>query len=109
MLLGSGGQSLPTTFLLLRYAARFPGRAMFQHLDRGAAAPPATALRRYGVAAGSVTLALLLSLLARPLIEPNPFLLFFAAVALSAWFGGLGPGLAATGVAALLSDYFLLP
>jgi PAS domain S-box-containing protein len=66
-------------------------------------------LGHYGVALGSVALALLLSLLFRSLIDPNPFLLFFAAVALSAWMGGLRAGLVATGLAALVTDYILIP
>lgn len=37
------------------------------------------------------------------------FLLFLAAVAISAIYGGLGPGLVATVLSALASDYFLLP
>jgi PAS domain S-box-containing protein len=42
--------------------------------------------------------------------EPNatPFIVFFAAVMASAWFGGLGPGLLATGLSALVSWYFFL-
>jgi PAS domain S-box-containing protein len=41
---------------------------------------------------------------------PNatPFIVFFAAVMASAWFGGLGPGLLATGLSALVSWYFFL-
>ena len=41
---------------------------------------------------------------------PNstPFLVFFAAIMASAWFGGLGPGLLATGLSAILSWYFFL-
>jgi PAS domain S-box-containing protein len=68
-----------------------------------------TILGYYGVALGSVALALLLSLLFRSLIEPNPFLLFFAAVALSAWMGGLRVGVVATALAALVTNYILLP
>ena len=58
------------------------------------AQPPAPL--RYGFALGAVALALLLSLWLRPLVEPNPFIFFFAAVAASAWHGGLGAGLIAT-------------
>jgi signal transduction histidine kinase len=36
-------------------------------------------------------------------------MLFIAAVALSAWYGGLGPGLLATGLAVLALDYFFIP
>ncbi len=65
---------------------------------------------RYGFAVLAVALALLLKLLLDPLIEQEtPFLLVLAAVAVSAWFGGLGPGLLATVVAALAVDYFFLP
>ena len=41
---------------------------------------------------------------------PNstPFLVFFAAIMASAWFGGFGPGLMATGLSAILSWYFFL-
>jgi two-component system, cell cycle sensor histidine kinase and response regulator CckA len=80
---------------------------MFQRV-RLVAAAGRTILGHFGITIGSVILALLLSLLFRPLIEPNPFLLFFASIALSAWAGGLRPGLLATGLAALLSNYFLL-
>jgi len=38
-----------------------------------------------------------------------PFLLFFGAVMASAVFGGLGPGIAATILAALAIDFFLFP
>lgn len=39
---------------------------------------------------------------------PTPFPLFFAAVMISAWLGGWGPGLAATGLSALICDYFFI-
>jgi PAS domain S-box-containing protein len=35
-----------------------------------------------------------------------PFISFFPAVALSAWFGGFGPGLVCTALSALLADWF---
>ncbi|MCZ7572140.1 MAG: PAS domain S-box protein [Ardenticatenaceae bacterium] len=70
---------------------------------------PRPPLLRYGVAVLTTALALLLTLLLQSLIEPGPFLLFFAAVALTAWYGGLGPALLATLLGALASDYFLLP
>jgi PAS domain S-box-containing protein len=38
-----------------------------------------------------------------------PFALFYAAVMLSAWYGGKWPGLLATMLSALLSAYFFLP
>src|SRR3712207_5218148 len=55
---------------------------------------------------------LLLQMLLIPLfgVSPNasPFMVFFAAVIFAAWFGGLGPGLWATALSALLSWYFFL-
>ena len=64
----------------------------------------------YGVAVLAVALALLLKLLLEPVIvQETPFLLVFAAIMVSAWYGGLGPGLAATVVAALITDYYFLP
>jgi two-component system sensor histidine kinase/response regulator len=56
---------------------------------------------RYGVACSTTFLALLLALLLRPYIGPRPLLLAFAAVGVSAWYGGLGPGLLATFLSAL--------
>ena len=40
--------------------------------------------------------------------DSTPFLVFFAAIMASAWFGGPGPGLLATGLSAILSWYFFL-
>ncbi|MCA1718985.1 MAG: PAS domain S-box protein, partial [Actinobacteria bacterium] len=63
----------------------------------------------YVVAVLVVGLALLVKLLLDPLIEEEtPFLLFFGAVIVGAWLGGLGPGLLATALAALTADYFFL-
>lgn len=65
---------------------------------------------RYAVAVPAVTLALVLRLLVAPLLPVEaPFLLFFAAVLVSGWYGGLGPGLLATLLSALLCNYFFLP
>jgi len=64
---------------------------------------------RYGVAVLAFILALLLKLLLDSLIETDtPFLTLFAAVTISAWFGGTGPGLLTTALSALASDYFFL-
>jgi PAS domain S-box-containing protein len=38
----------------------------------------------------------------------TPFLLYFGAVAITAWFGGLGPGLLATALSALVSNHLFL-
>jgi|SRR5215208_2611104 len=63
----------------------------------------------YGVAVLSVAAALELKLLIDPLImQETPFLFVFAAIMVSAWYGGLGPGLLATVLATLTTDYFFL-
>jgi diguanylate cyclase (GGDEF)-like protein len=62
----------------------------------------------YGLAVGLSALALLMMLLSWPLLEPSVFFLFLAAVTISALYGGLGPGLAATALSALASNYFFL-
>lgn len=65
---------------------------------------------RYGVAALLVALALLLKLTVLPLSQREvPFLVFFAAVMLSAYLGGRGPGLLATLLAAVASNFFFMP
>ncbi len=64
---------------------------------------------RYGVAIFTVLLALMLTELIEPLRERTPFPLFFAAVAVSAWYGGIGPGLLTTALSALITEYFFLP
>lgn len=66
-------------------------------------------LTRYAVAVLTVALALLLTLLLRPWLEHSVFLFFFPAVMVSAWYGGLRLGLAATLLSSLVIDYFLLP
>ncbi len=53
--------------------------------------------------------ALGIKLLLDPLtVQDTPFLLVFGAIIVSAWYGGLGPGLLATAVSALATDYFFL-
>ncbi|MCA1991135.1 MAG: PAS domain S-box protein [Coleofasciculus sp. S288] len=66
-------------------------------------------MQRYGVAVLAVALALLLMLWLNPWVATirAPYLLFFSAVMVSGWYGGLGSGLLATGLSALLSSYFL--
>ena len=62
-------------------------------------------LLRYGVAGLAVGLALVLQLLLVPWFGAGPdanlFLLFFAALIVAAWSGGLGPGLVAHVLSAL--------
>ncbi|PHM11436.1 PAS domain S-box protein [Nostoc sp. 'Peltigera malacea cyanobiont' DB3992] len=68
-------------------------------------------LLRYGIVVLIVALALVLMLMLDPWLNMSgtPFLLFFSAVMLSAWYGGLKSGLLATSLSALLSYYFFLP
>ena len=68
----------------------------------------ASLLRWYAFAVVLSALALILMLLLRPLMEPSIFFLFLAAVAISALYGGLGPGLVATLLSALAANFFFL-
>jgi PAS domain S-box-containing protein len=63
---------------------------------------------RYSGAALATTAAICLNRLAGPVIAPAAFLTFYAAVVLSAWYGGLGPALLAAGVSTLSVGYVLL-
>jgi signal transduction histidine kinase/ActR/RegA family two-component response regulator len=71
--------------------------------------PSADRLLHYGVGLGAVAVALGLNLVLWPLIQPAVSPLFFAAVMAAAWYGGLGPGLAATIVATAASAFFFMP
>ncbi len=71
----------------------------FDHRERSAPAA-------YSIALGCVLLATLVTLAMRPTLEPSLFPLYTAAVMISAWFGGLGPGLAATVVAVFATEWF---
>jgi PAS domain S-box-containing protein len=70
-------------------------------------AQPAT-LRHYSVAILSVTLALLLTLLLNSLLHSTVWALFYAAVVISIWYGGFGPGLLATILSSLILNHLLL-
>ncbi len=63
----------------------------------------------YGVALLSTTLALGISLPLEPWIKPTPISPFFAALMVSAWYGGLGPGLVATVLSTLAINYCFVP
>ncbi|MDZ8184060.1 MAG: PAS domain S-box protein [Nostoc sp. ChiSLP02] len=71
---------------------------------------PYSQLLRYGIAVLNVALALALMLLLDPWLSMSktPFLLFFSAVMVSAWYGGFKSGLLATFLSGLLSNYFFL-
>jgi signal transduction histidine kinase len=61
----------------------------------------------YAAAAALAALALLLTLALGPIIARNQLFIFAAAVVVSAWFGGLRPGLFATLLSVLAINYFL--
>jgi PAS domain S-box-containing protein len=64
---------------------------------------------RYGIPVLTVGLILLLRLLLTPAIgKASPFLLFTVAVMVSAWYGGLFPGIQATLLSAIVIIYFFL-
>ena len=65
-------------------------------------------LKRYGFAFGLTTLAAVLRLTLSSLGTGVPFILFYPAVAASGWYGGFGPALLSTLMAALLSILFLI-
>ncbi len=66
-------------------------------------------LLRYGVAVLAVAGALNLKLLLVPWLErESPFPFFLAAVMVSAWYGGLKPGLLATVLSVPVIDFFFL-
>ena len=67
-------------------------------------------LSSYGVAVVVTLLALLLRLLLNPILgREAPLLVFIIPVMLSAWYGGLKPGLLATMLSAGVGTYFFLP
>ncbi|MBF2009477.1 MAG: PAS domain S-box protein [Chlorogloeopsis fritschii C42_A2020_084] len=66
-------------------------------------------LKRYGVAILTVLLALLLTQSLWLMHRFSAYPLFFAAVMVSSWYGGLEPGLLATVLSALGCAYFFLP
>ena len=63
----------------------------------------------YGIAVLSVAAALTASRLPAIHLQDAPVSLFLCAVILSAWFGGVGPGLVATTLSALAFNYYFLP
>src|SRR5262245_4773780 len=65
---------------------------------------------RYGMAVAAVLFVLCVKFSLSALTGTEfAFTLFLAAVLVSAWFGGLGPAVLATVLAALLGDYYFLP
>nr|WP_322655665.1 PAS domain S-box protein [Nostoc sp. CmiVER01]MDZ8126326.1 PAS domain S-box protein [Nostoc sp. CmiVER01] len=65
-------------------------------------------LAPYAVTLLAVGSALQLTLLLQPLLKPTIFLLFFPAVAVSAWYGGMKAGLLGTALSTLVVTFFFL-
>lgn len=70
---------------------------------------PRSTVARYGVAALIILAATLLRLVFEPLLEGAGFALFFAAVVVAAWYGGLGPSLLALGLSLMVSGLWFGP
>ncbi len=71
--------------------------------------PKPPAIWGYGIAVLSVSSALIISRLPSIHLQDAPVSLFLCAVLLSAWFGGIAPGLLATALSALAFNYYFLP
>ena len=71
--------------------------------------PKPPAIWGYGIAVLSVASALLISRLPAVHLQDAPVSLFLCGVILTAWFGGVGPGLLATALSALAFNYYFLP
>ena len=75
---------------------------------RGAATPGK--ISRYLVAIGALAAALLFRYLVRDSLGFEvPYLQFYPAIIVAAWYGGLGPGVATTVLATMAAMYFFLP
>jgi PAS domain S-box-containing protein len=67
-------------------------------------------LLRYGAALAVTVVALVTNELMVPLLHPAaPFQIAYVAVLFSAWYGGFGPALLATGVYAIAGSYLFMP
>ena len=64
---------------------------------------------RYGVAVLSTGLVTVLTILLQPYLRHGVMAIFFASVMISAWTGGLGPGVLASTLSVLASCYFFFP
>jgi signal transduction histidine kinase len=66
---------------------------------------------RYLAGAVATLAALIIALILRRVVEPDPdpFILFVAAVAVSAWYGGLGPSLLAMSMSVAMLIFFFIP
>jgi hypothetical protein len=71
--------------------------------------PKPPAIWGYGIALLLVTAAVIISRLPALHMQTAPSSLFLFAILLSAWFGGVGPGMLATTLCALAFYYYYLP
>jgi PAS domain S-box-containing protein len=69
----------------------------------------ASTVMRYGLAMFCVVAALLVTELLQYFTDGPPWFVFLAAVMISSWAGGLGPGLLAVLLSTLAVDYFFVP
>jgi PAS domain S-box-containing protein len=89
-------------------SARCAGKNM-QNLARQNWFKRSAGLRYAAVTVGVFT-AIIANLLLETSLQTSPTLfLFLCAIIFAAWFGGVGPGLAATALSILAFDYFFLP
>ncbi|MBW4677400.1 MAG: PAS domain S-box protein [Desmonostoc geniculatum HA4340-LM1] len=65
-------------------------------------------LLAYGVMVLVVVAALLMARLLLPIFDPSVFTFFYAAVAVSAWYGGMEVGMLAIALSAIFAFYFLI-
>ncbi len=91
-----------------RDAGRPAAEGLVGPARRGSALP--SIARRYAVAALAVAAVVAFRLAAWLLVRDDiPWIPYAPAIIFAAWYGGIGPGLAATLLSALATDYFLLP
>ena len=64
-------------------------------------------LARYAVGMGAPLAALAVSFALRDFLAATVFIFFFAAVTLTAWYGGRGPSLLATALSVVFANYFV--
>ncbi len=69
---------------------------------------PRSPVFSYSAAVLTVLIALLLTLVFKPILASTLFLFFFVAVTGMTWYGGIGPGLVTTVLSVLALDYFLV-
>jgi PAS domain S-box-containing protein len=69
----------------------------------------ASTVMRYGLAVLCVVVALLVTELLQYFLDGPPWFVFLAAVMVSSWVAGLGPGLLAVLLSTLAIDYFFVP